>query len=133
MDPGSPVHAAVLSHDIACPELCRWLTIVYTTIGARVLTLPLIVKQQQNTARMTVRTAGNIPDCCRNQCMQTPVHSSTGFCTLTAWLMHAKMQMARPEMEKLKEWFDQEQMVRLQLACHKFNTAVRTCHRSQNM
>ncbi|CAL8466931.1 g6467 [Coccomyxa elongata] len=31
-----------------------WLTIMYTTIGARLLTLPLIVKQQRNTANMTM-------------------------------------------------------------------------------
>ncbi|EIE26611.1 hypothetical protein COCSUDRAFT_39658 [Coccomyxa subellipsoidea C-169] len=35
-------------------KLRRWLTIIYTTIGARLLTLPLVVKQQRNTANMTM-------------------------------------------------------------------------------
>ncbi len=33
---------------------CRWLTILYTTLAARLLTLPLVVKQHKGMARMSV-------------------------------------------------------------------------------
>ena len=33
---------------------CRWLTIVYTTLLARTVTLPLVVKQQRGMAKLSV-------------------------------------------------------------------------------
>lgn len=53
----------------------RWLTILYTTLATRLLTLPLVVKQHKGMARMSVSTG--MP------CMRCKVSQVEGLSSIT--------------------------------------------------
>lgn len=79
---------------------------MYTTIGARLLTLPLIVKQQRNTANMTVSDLSVVNP--SHYCLAIMLSSRR-------WAVEydckCHVQMARPEMMKLKDWYTEETAV----------------------
>lgn len=87
------------------------------------LTLPLIVKQQRNTAKMTVSRALALP---------------VRLAAAPEWFWHALvfvkttdsrisvLQLARPEMMKLKDWYTEETAVSEQLQISHKATARRS-------
>ena len=57
---------------------CRWLTIVYTTLLARTVTLPLVVKQQRGMAKLSVSPCSR-PHSYEEDCSLQPT------CLIISW------------------------------------------------